>query len=177
MRFSLTVPPVPHLTSPAPVQSFETPMFSSLRPAPSLRRQTRLRGPHHIKQAILGPNDLSRSNSGYRRPLSSSHFGQADSQRPPKSSASSVPRLLGVALASALLGFGLATSSVFESNASGVSANTKFGSPEDIEKAIQELRTVLAGAQVSTDPGDVQVHGFSTNDHHQGFFHFLPTGC
>jgi len=73
-------------------------------------------------------------------------------------------------LASAFLGFGLAKSSVFEfeANASGAKANTKFGSPEDIQKAIEELRTVLDGAQVSTDPGDLQVHGFSANDHHQG---------
>ena len=165
MRFSLILPPVPHLTSPTPVQSLQTPMFSSLRSAPPFRHQTRLRGPHHIKQAIL-----SRSNSGYRRPLSSSHFGRADPQRPPKNFSSSVPKLLGVALASAFLGFGLAKSSVFEfeANASGAKANTKFGSPEDIQKAIEELRTVLDGAQVSTDPGDLQVHGFSANDHHQG---------
>lgn len=138
-------------------------MFSSFRPGPLLRHQVRRRGPYNVAQAR--PNDLCKSNAGYRRPLSSSHSGRDDSQRPPKSAAS---KLFCVALASALLGFGLAKSSEFVSKASGTNTNTKFGSPEDIEKAIQELRTVLGEAQVSTDPGDLQIHGFSANDHHQG---------
>jgi D-lactate dehydrogenase (cytochrome) len=69
-----------------------------------------------------------------------------------------------------MLGFGLAKSSEYASKASGTTTNTKFGSPEDIDKAIRELRTNLGEAQVSTDPGDLQVHGFSANDHHQGPF-------
>jgi hypothetical protein len=81
---------------------------------------------------------------------------------------SSVPKLLGVALANTFLGFGLVKSSSLFADATNTDIYTTFGSPEDIEKAIHELHTVLAAAQVSTDPGDLQSHGFSSNDHHQG---------
>lgn len=79
-----------------------------------------------------------------------------------------------MALASAFLGFSLVKSSSMFAYATNTNTNTPFGSPEDIEKAIHELRTVLGEAQVSTDPGDLQVQG--SNDHHQGsFFPFNQT--
>lgn len=69
-------------------------------------------------------------------------------------------------MASVFLGFGLAKSSSMFAYATNTNTNTPFGSLEDIEKAIYELRTVLGESQVSTDPGDPQVQG--SNDHHQG---------
>ncbi|KIM46607.1 hypothetical protein M413DRAFT_7415 [Hebeloma cylindrosporum] len=102
------------------------------------------------------------------RPSSTSHAGP---RRPPNNLHSSVPKLLSVALASTFLGFGLAKPSSLFPDATNTDRNTTFGSPEDIKTAIHELRTVLAEAQVSTDPGDLQVHGFSSNDHHQGIAH------
>ncbi|KIM37222.1 hypothetical protein M413DRAFT_77359 [Hebeloma cylindrosporum] len=147
-------------------------MFSSFHAGPVFRHQARRLGPHNVKQAILRPDDFSRSILGYRRPLSSSHSGRDDPQRPPNSTQSSFPKLLGVALASAVLGYGLAKSpSLVVSSVEETSKKPQFGSSEDIEKAIQELRAGLAEAQVSTDPGDLQVHGFSSNDHHQGIDH------
>jgi D-lactate dehydrogenase (cytochrome) len=76
-------------------------------------------------------------------------------------------------LASVLLGFGLANFPPFTLNVHG--KKPKFGSPEDVKKAIQELRAALVDeALVSTNSDDLHVHGFSPNDHHQGklFFSF-----
>lgn len=146
-------------------------MLNSFRPGPLFCRQVRRRRSYNVTQAVLRSDDFSRSNLGYRRPFSSSHSEQNSPQRPPKS----VIPLLGVALASAFLGYGLAKSSALAFNAGGTNTNNKFGSPEDIKTAINALRAVLDEAQVSTDPGDLQVHGFSANDHHQGPFLSPPT--
>lgn len=48
-----------------------------------------------------------------------------------------------------------------------------YGTPEDFQKAIQELRHIFSDEDhesgiVSTDPDDLRIHGFSENDHHPG---------
>lgn len=113
-------------------------MLNSFRPGPLFCRQVRRRRSYNVTQAVLRSDDFSRSNLGYRRPFSSSHSEQDSPQRPPKS----VIPLLGVALASAFLGYGLAKSSALAFNAGGTNTNHKFGSPEDIKTAINALRGV-----------------------------------
>ncbi|TFY63274.1 hypothetical protein EVJ58_g3348 [Rhodofomes roseus] len=47
--------------------------------------------------------------------------------------------------------------------------NDKYGSPEDFQRAIQELRDTFPDQDaVSTDPDDLHVHGYSENDYHPG---------
>ena len=73
-----------------------------------------------------------------------------------------------ISLASGLVGYGLAKSSLFLQSPG---TNTpEFGSPKDIQRAIEELKTVFPEAEekVSTDPDDLETHGFSPNDHHPG---------
>ncbi|KZT70146.1 hypothetical protein DAEQUDRAFT_725774 [Daedalea quercina L-15889] len=52
-------------------------------------------------------------------------------------------------------------------SASGL--NDKYGSTEDFQRAIQELRdTWVDQDAVSTDPDDLYLHGYSENDYHPG---------
>lgn len=47
--------------------------------------------------------------------------------------------------------------------------NNAYGTPEDFQKAISELRAAFSDEHaVSTDPEDLHVHGFSDNDYHPG---------
>lgn len=47
--------------------------------------------------------------------------------------------------------------------------NDKYGSPEDFQRAIQELRDSFPDKDaVSTDPDDLHTHGYSENDYHPG---------
>ena len=49
--------------------------------------------------------------------------------------------------------------------------NDKYGSPEDFQRAIQELLDTFASQDaVSTDPDDLHLHGYSDNDYHPGAF-------
>lgn len=83
-------------------------------------------------------------------------------------------RYLVIALGSALSAFfGYYAASI--QTALGVSAvsrsglNEQYGSPDDFQRAIKELReTFPAEDAVSTDPEDLHVHGFSENDYHPG---------
>jgi D-lactate dehydrogenase (cytochrome) len=54
-----------------------------------------------------------------------------------------------------------------------VSLESNYGSPEDYEAAISELKTIFADAEqpVSTDPDDLLSHGFSPYDYHPGAPH------
>lgn len=46
-----------------------------------------------------------------------------------------------------------------------------YGTPEDFDSAIRELRaTFPSGEYVSTDPDDLHTHGFSENDYHPGMY-------
>ncbi|KAF8843456.1 hypothetical protein BDN67DRAFT_897080 [Paxillus ammoniavirescens] len=117
----------------------------------------------------------------YIRPISASATSRASSW---------LPFVLG-ALACTLLGYSLGSPSILSSSpivalALGrKQASTRerqddeptYGSPQDFQIAIQELRDTFAkegdGAEdvVSTDPEDLRVHGFSENDHHPGAPH------
>lgn len=47
--------------------------------------------------------------------------------------------------------------------------NEEYGTPEDFQKAIVELRTTFPqDGYVSTDGDDLHLHGFSDNDYHPG---------
>ena len=47
-------------------------------------------------------------------------------------------------------------------------AEPKFGTSEDFNRAIDELKRALGKDSVSTDREDLFIHGFSANDHHPG---------
>ncbi|KAF8330640.1 FAD-linked oxidase-like protein [Amanita rubescens] len=48
-----------------------------------------------------------------------------------------------------------------------------FGSKEDLQKAIQELKSILPEGAASTDQDDLAVHGISLNDYHPDAFHSI----
>jgi len=50
--------------------------------------------------------------------------------------------------------------------------NNKYGSPEDFQRAIAELRETFPSEDaVTIDPEDLHVHGYSENDYHPGSLH------
>ncbi|KAJ3998892.1 hypothetical protein F5050DRAFT_1116164 [Lentinula boryana] len=82
---------------------------------------------------------------------------------------------LGSALIGGLLGFSFAYGPRSSVSAPPTSLSTKtvtklqYGSAEDFQKAIEELkRTFPDEDTVSTNPEDVYNHGFSVNDYHPG---------
>lgn len=88
---------------------------------------------------------------------------------------------LGTALGGAL-GYYLSgtnskdTGSRVSSSVSGF--NDTYGTPADFQKAIGELQAAFpAEGVVSTDPDDLEVHGFSDNDYHPGALFVLPVVC
>ena len=90
------------------------------------------------------------------------------------SSLGSATLLLGASVVSALAGYFFATQ-YRKPHSLGVSASTRFGSSDDFEKAIRELKQAFPVAgSVSTNPADLQAHGFSENDYHPGTPIFSP---
>jgi len=92
------------------------------------------------------------------------------------STAPKIPRqipstLLITGVAGVLLGFGLANTPAFASSPTRPKA--KFGTPEDFEAAIRDLRLAFSStpSQVSTDPDDLYTHGSSPNALHPGITH------
>lgn len=89
-------------------------------------------------------------------------------QGSPGSTQHSSRALLFTSLAAGLVGFTIAKSLpglVHEGE------STQFGSPDELKKAIQELQSTFpANDKVSVDLDDLQVHGFSANDHHPGMY-------
>ena len=96
----------------------------------------------------------------------------------------SLPVLLG-ALACTLLGYTIGSSDSLPSplvslglgrqqaSADSEDVEPTYGTPEDFQNAIQELRHTFSAegyesGVVSTDPDDLRIHGFSENDHHPG---------
>ncbi|KAI8978891.1 FAD-linked oxidase-like protein [Trametes punicea] len=79
------------------------------------------------------------------------------------------PCLLGSVL-SGTLGYYLATARSDESvkqHRHSADLNTQYGSPEDFQRAIHELKeTFPEDGAVTTDPEDLELHGFSENDYH-----------
>jgi hypothetical protein len=57
-----------------------------------------------------------------------------------------------------------------------VKFNSTYGTPEDFQRAIEELRRTipLSDETVSTDPGVLQSHGVSMNDYHPGEWRSSP---
>ncbi|KAJ3744008.1 FAD-linked oxidase-like protein [Lentinula detonsa] len=85
---------------------------------------------------------------------------------------------LGSALIGGLLGFSFAYGPQSSVSSPPTSLSTKtvtkprYGSAEDFQKAIEELkRTFPDEDTVSTNPEDVYNHGFSVNDYHPGISH------
>ncbi|KAF8727625.1 hypothetical protein AX14_007190 [Amanita brunnescens Koide BX004] len=54
-----------------------------------------------------------------------------------------------------------------------ITAKSGFGSKQDYEYAIRDLRALFPGDAASTDPDDLLAHGFSLNDHHPGALHSI----
>ncbi|KAI0669124.1 FAD-linked oxidase-like protein [Trametes maxima] len=96
--------------------------------------------------------------------------GESAPQSQPKGSSSSAPLAFAVgSVLSGALGYYLATSAKDEPEGgrAGVQFNTKYGSPEDFKRAIEELRLAFSDEDaVTTDVEDLEVHGFSENDYH-----------
>ncbi|KAI0647653.1 FAD-linked oxidase-like protein [Trametes meyenii] len=126
----------------------------------------------HVSQTrtLLRSSSLvSRQLLGERRSYSST-TGEPTPQSQPKGSSSSAPLAFAVgSVLSGALGYYLATSAKDEAEEgkTGVQFNTKYGSPEDFKKAIEELRLAFPDEDaVTTDVEDLEVHGFSENDYH-----------
>ena len=87
-------------------------------------------------------------------------------QGSPNSTQHSLKALLFTSLTAGLVGFTIAKSLPTFGHESD---SARFGSSDDLKKAIQELQSTFpANDKVSVDPDDLQVHGFSANDHHPG---------
>jgi uncharacterized protein HemX len=79
----------------------------------------------------------------------------------------------GLAVASGAAGYALASRSGAVSDKAASLADqltSTYGTKEDYQKAIIELREVFGGNadRVSTDEGDLQIHGFSIQDPYPG---------
>ncbi|KAG6831365.1 hypothetical protein H0H87_005376 [Tephrocybe sp. NHM501043] len=73
---------------------------------------------------------------------------------------------------SGVVGFTLAT--IWESTSPPTrnAHKPQFGTPDDFDKAIQELKGTFPDEDVvSTDPEDLRIHGFSVYDHRPGRLH------
>ncbi|KAF8877514.1 FAD-linked oxidase-like protein [Infundibulicybe gibba] len=83
---------------------------------------------------------------------------------------------LVTAIGSGVAGYGIATTSNVGSTTSGLKADSgfgNFGSPEDFQRAIKELKAEFSESEdtISTDPDVIYAHGFSSNDYHPGISH------
>ncbi|KAF8815719.1 hypothetical protein BYT27DRAFT_6661810 [Phlegmacium glaucopus] len=109
------------------------------------------------------------------RPVLQRQFSSQGSPVSRSSTQHSFRVLLFTSLTAGLVGFTVAKSlpSPLSPTTHGhESESTQFGSSDDFKKAIQELQSTFpVNDKVSTDPDDLQVHGFSANDHHSGINH------
>ncbi|KAI0366688.1 hypothetical protein BV20DRAFT_1002077 [Pilatotrama ljubarskyi] len=109
---------------------------------------------------------LSDSRRGY------SESAAAEPLRPrAKGSNAALAFALGSALSGAFAMFYLATSGnddeATQRNRASSELNSKYGTPDDFKKAIEELRRAFPDEDtVSTDPAHLEEHGFSENDYH-----------
>ncbi|KAG2009423.1 D-lactate dehydrogenase cytochrome oxidoreductase [Coprinopsis cinerea AmutBmut pab1-1] len=121
------------------------------------------RGSIHTTRSFSTPPILLPS-----RLFSQSFFRQDDRQwrnhPPSRSPKHNVTKVLLVGLA---IGTGIGWGVNQYSGATTRSSN-KYGSPEDFAKAIEELTSHLGPDKVSTNPDDLDSHGFSANDYHPG---------
>ncbi|KAF9491216.1 FAD-binding domain-containing protein [Pleurotus eryngii] len=114
-------------------------------------------------QSIALCNRRLYSNTGSTSPLKRSHI---------------VAWALTAALAAGIAGYKLGdrtTSSTFTAS-SEPGKTPRFGTPRDFQLAVAELKTVFhndseGDGQVSTDPEELERHGFSMYDYHPSAFH------
>lgn len=150
-------------------------MFRSSREASRFasiltRKQTRSSVSRLARHEVfLGPFSTRGATYGIRQ-QSTGGTTSPTLRRSPR--AFSTSTALALAVASSLVGFGVAT---FACQSNGNSDNslssTKFGSPRDVQKAITELQGALSSVngnvveKVSTNADDLHTHGYSANDH------------
>lgn len=113
--------------------------------------------------ASLGIN-LARSRS-IRHTLT---FARPYSSNVPIGSPRSWSPIIIGSIASGLIGYSLsAFGSPSLTSQALWEAEPKYGTPNDFEQAIKELRASFDSDEVvSTHPEDLRIHGFSENDHH-----------
>jgi hypothetical protein len=86
----------------------------------------------------------------------------------------------GLAVVSGAAGYAFASRSSAVADVRAASparlSTPTYGTKEDYQKAIAELREVLGGDEdrVSTDEGDLETHGFSFHDPHPGTHSIYP---
>ena len=74
---------------------------------------------------------------------------------------------VGVSLAFGLVAYGLGVVHLGGSSSEGTAITTRYGSHEDVKKAIDELRAAFPDEKaVSTDPEVVKTYGSSPNSYH-----------
>lgn len=105
------------------------------------------------------------SSLGLRWNSTSARSGSTSSP----SSGSFLAAVLGASVFSGLAGFFYARRSLSNSSSPiDTLANPQYGSPDDYQRGIEELRAVLPEDMVSTNPEDLLVHGMSANVWHPG---------
>ena len=82
--------------------------------------------------------------------------------------------LLAFSGASGFVGYQLALKRTITVDVTA-SSKSRFGSKQDYENAIHELKALFPGNAASTDADVLLVHGFSLNDYHPGMFGFSFT--
>ncbi|KAF5391081.1 hypothetical protein D9757_003133 [Collybiopsis confluens] len=116
-------------------------------------------------------NPLFRAQSitgNWRFPKAQRRFTSTSSTHASPSISRTILLLTGASIASGFAGFAWAT----RQKAIVSLAKPEYGSPQDFQKAIVELKNSFPDKDtVSTDPEDVYAHGFSVNDYHPGFAH------
>lgn len=117
------------------------------------------------------------------RPFAASRLRHASTSSTSAPSRSPALPVLLAALTCALLGYTIGSAASLPSPLASLGLGRRqvsteddeptYGTPKDFQKAIQELKHAFDdeghdSGVVSTDPDDLQIHGFSDNDHHPG---------
>lgn len=124
------------------------------------------------------------------RPSPTPHWRHASTNRSTAPSRNASFPVLLCALTCTLLGYTIGSSADLPSPLAFLGLGRRqalteddeptYGTPEDFQKAIQEMRHAFnnkghESGIVSTDPDDLRIHGFSDNDYHPGACPSLPT--
>ena len=152
---------------PLAFRGFEMSLFKRLQGR--RLRSIQWRGPNFDSGAASSSGHARMPGFNFRS-LSSSTLAQAGKT---KSTQWRTILDVGLGLGSGFLGYSLATWNAKPSSLrDNGSADQKpqYGSPEDFEKAIADLKAVPLDGAVSTDPDVLYAHGFSVNDYHPGTY-------
>lgn len=97
------------------------------------------------------------------------------SAAPPVPNAARGTRILVVAalLGGSIAGYMAGAAQTPFASASSSTTPIRYGSQKHFAMAITELKRILGEDKVSTEAGDLHVHGYSENDHHEGTFKSL----